>query len=251
MALKRYRLSIWKNGLASATSLPSARSYQCVGAVHPLGERGEVQRQLLQAVLAQELGGARDHELGQAVRGLRVAAHERQRHRLAPVARDEVENPADRGLVRRAPATPASRRRAGRRPCPSPSRSRARARPAGRARARPRPARASPPSSSATGTQLGGVAGLAQPRDRLADLADRPALERELVELDHRLVAEVQRPQPELLVQRAQPLAGADAAELQPARLGERRATRPAAAPNASSAPTGSPESSSTPFSIR
>src|SRR6516165_4135208 len=69
--------------------------------------------------------------------------------------------------------------------------------------------------------QLRLVAGLAQPRDRLADLADRPPLEREPPELDDRLVPQIDRPQAQLLVERAERLTGAERAELQPTALGE------------------------------
>ena len=69
--------------------------------------------------------------------------------------------------------------------------------------------------------ELGRIAGLAQPGDRLADLADRASLEREPVELDDRLVPQIHRPQTELLVERAQALAGAHPAELQAACLRE------------------------------
>ena len=47
-----------------------------LGAVHPAGEGGEVERELPQPALAQQLGGCGDHELGQPVRGGRVPAHE-------------------------------------------------------------------------------------------------------------------------------------------------------------------------------
>ena len=69
--------------------------------------------------------------------------------------------------------------------------------------------------------QLGLVSRLAETADGLADLADRAAFEREAVQLDDRLVAQVDRAQPELLVQRAQLLAGAERAELEAAGVGE------------------------------
>ena len=77
----------------------------------------------------------------------------------------------------------------------------------------------------------------------------RPSSEK-LLEVDDGLVAQVDRAQTELLVQRAQPLAGADGAELQAARRRERLQLGEQAG-KAASGPTGSPESSSTPFSIR
>ena len=69
--------------------------------------------------------------------------------------------------------------------------------------------------------KLGRVALLLQARDRLPDLADRPALERERPGLDDRLVAQVHRPEPELLPERAHALARAERRDSQAARLGE------------------------------
>jgi len=50
--------------------------------------------------------------------------------------------------------------------------------------------------------QAGVITGLLEAADRLADLADRSPLEREAVELDDRLVAQVEAPQSRLLVER-------------------------------------------------
>src|SRR5947209_9696740 len=69
--------------------------------------------------------------------------------------------------------------------------------------------------------QLSAVAGLGESGHRLAHLADRPALQAELAEIDDRLVAEVDRAQAERLVERAELLAGADRAEPQAAGLSE------------------------------
>src|SRR5205823_11425751 len=63
--------------------------------VNEAGEGREVQRSLLDAALAELLQAARDEELGQAVRRLVVAAHQRERDGRPPVARREVEEPAD------------------------------------------------------------------------------------------------------------------------------------------------------------
>src|SRR6202008_2410617 len=44
--------------------------------VHPLGERGELERDLIDAALAQQLDRLDNHEFGQAVGGMRIAPHE-------------------------------------------------------------------------------------------------------------------------------------------------------------------------------
>ena len=66
------------------------------------------------------------------------------------------------------------------------------------------------------------VPGLLDPVDRLADLADRPAFERELRRLDDRLVAEIEAPQAERLERRRQIGADRHRTEPEPARLRER-----------------------------
>src|ERR1041384_1330857 len=66
-----------------------------------------------------------------------------------------------------------------------------------------------------------GGALLPRTRDVLPHVADRPALERERVRVDDRLVAEVERAQPKLRPERKQAFARTDRRETQPARLGE------------------------------
>src|SRR5437762_12529185 len=71
-----------------------------LGAVNPLRERREVQRHLFEAPIAQELDRLDDEELCESVRRRWVTAHERQRHRVAAVARHEMQYAADRaGLI--------------------------------------------------------------------------------------------------------------------------------------------------------
>ena len=203
-----------------------------LGAVHPLGERGEVQRHLRQPALAQQLGGRATRN---SVRPLGVAGSRRMNDSdtvVAAVDGHEVQDAADRAalvagehdqrLVASAGVDRVHRHREAA---------------LGRALA----AALEHPLDLAQRVvvelrglvQLGGVAGLGQAGDRLADLADRPALEGEAVELDDRLVAEVDRAQPELLVQRREPLAGADRAELQPALVRRTGARSPSSAGNA------------------
>ena len=98
--------------------------------------------------------------------------------------------------------------------------------------------------------QFGPISRLREAAHRLAHLAYRTPFQREAVELDDRLIAQVQRPQPEGLLQRKQPLAGANRPQPEaPASANASRADRSPG--NDSSRPTGSPEHSSTPFSIR
>ena len=87
---------------------------------------------------------------------------------------------------------------AGRRPGPGPSRSRARSRWSARRRRRPGPRRRSPVGHVADPADLGGVAGALDPLDHLAHVAHRPALEGEVVDVDDRLVAELERGEPGL-----------------------------------------------------
>src|SRR5207253_10212211 len=54
-------------------------------------ERGEVERELLDAAFPQQLDRSNDEELRQAVRRVSVPAHERQRHRRPAVRRNEME----------------------------------------------------------------------------------------------------------------------------------------------------------------
>src|SRR5205085_5450031 len=67
-----------------------------------------------------------------------------------------------------------------------------------------------------------GEASLLEPGDRLAHLADRPPLQRELARLDHGLVADVERSHALVLPERKRALAGAEHRELESAGLRER-----------------------------
>jgi hypothetical protein len=69
--------------------------------------------------------------------------------------------------------------------------------------------------------KLGRIAALLEPRDRLAHLPNRPALEREAACLDDRFIADVEGAQPRLAPERNQAFADTAGGELQPSPLGE------------------------------
>ena len=185
---------------------PSVRSGKPLRLADEPGERCEVERDLGDPACAEVLDRLDDEELGEAVRRVAVAAHERERDGVAAVRRHEVEEAADRTALvgggdderffslriaqrvhRHAEAA------LGRAAAPV-------------VRDLLEPATTSVVERAELGDRRV-VAGLPQARNRLANLADRASLETEALRIDDRLVAEVERAQAGLLEQRAR-LAG-------------------------------------------
>ena len=103
---------------------------------------------------------------------------------------------------------------------------------------------------SRPGGAHGTVARRAQPVHGLAHLADRAALERERADVEHRLVAVVERPQPMRAVEREAALRRAE--DRDPPAAGVReRDERVDEAVNAAGGPIGSPETIATPPTTR
>ena len=81
LALKRYRLSIWKNGFAQRHDAPEPRSTRLRGACIQRAKAAKLSESSSMPRARSYLDGADDEELHQPVRRVALAAHGRQRDR--------------------------------------------------------------------------------------------------------------------------------------------------------------------------
>src|SRR5436190_6082926 len=83
-----------KDGVGSAQSVAEHSLRPPPRAADEAREGREIQRDLADSMCSQRVDRLGDHELGEAVRGVDVTAHERERDRGTAVAWDEVQETA-------------------------------------------------------------------------------------------------------------------------------------------------------------